>query len=327
LEKTIQFVNVSKTFIRRTFKDTLLRRPVVPVNALEDISMSISKGQVFGLLGSNGAGKTTLVKLAAGLITADSGYIELFGQPVNEGNIEMFLSHVGLVTANERSFYWRLSGRQNLEFFGKMYDLPSKTRNTKINHLVEQLELKDFADRPFMTYSTGQKQRFAIARSLLNDPGVLLFDEATSALDPVAGKKLLTFIKDVLVKKHQKTIIWCTHNLAEAEKICDSMAILHKGRIIAQGTLDEMQAKVSKTAEYLIISRKWKDSLQTNLSIRPETVEEKNNGITELVFKCLKDELPIVLKDLIAQQVEVYDCSRKNLQLEEVFEKEILLRR
>ena len=287
--------------------------------------MSVNKGEVFGLLGSNGAGKTTLVKLLAGLITPDSGYIKLFGQTVNETNLELFLSYVGLVTGNERSFYWRLNGRQNLDFFGKLFNLAPKKRKDKITQLLEQLELQDIADRQFMTYSAGQKQRFSIARSLLNDPEILLFDEATSALDPMATKKLIMFVQDMLVGKQQKTIIWCTHNLAEAEKICDSLAILLKGKIVTSGTLNEMQSKVSKTTEYLITVKNWQDSLQMHFNIKPETTEAKPNGFSTLMFKCLSDELPIVLKELIAQQVEVYDCARKNLQLEEVFEKEILL--
>ena len=287
--------------------------------------MSVNKGEVFGLLGSNGAGKTTLVKLLAGLITPDSGYIKLFGQTVSETNLELFLSYVGLVTGNERSFYWRLNGRQNLDFFGKLFNLSPKKRKDKITQLLEQLELQDIADRQFMTYSAGQKQRFSIARSLLNDPEILLFDEATSALDPMATKKLIMFVQDMLVGKQQKTIIWCTHNLAEAEKICDSIAILLKGKIVTSGTLNEMQSKVSKTTEYLITVKNWQDSLQKHFNIKPETTEAKPNGFSTLMFKCLSDELPIVLKELIAQQVEVYDCARKNLQLEEVFEKEILL--
>ena len=325
MNKTIQLVNVSKTFRRRTFKDTILGRSATDVIALQDVSMSVNKGEVFGLLGSNGAGKTTLVKLLAGLITPDSGYIKLFGQTVSETNLELFLSYVGLVTGNERSFYWRLNGRQNLDFFGKLFNLSPKKRKDKITQLLEQLELQDIADRQFMTYSAGQKQRFSIARSLLNDPEILLFDEATSALDPMATKKLIMFVQDMLVGKQQKTIIWCTHNLAEAEKICDSIAILLKGKIVTSGTLNEMQSKVSKTTEYLITVKNWQDSLQNHFNIKPETTEAKPNGFSTLMFKCLSDELPIVLKELIAQQVEVYDCARKNLQLEEVFEKEILL--
>lgn len=325
MHTTIQLHNVSKTFTKRTFKNTLLRRPAIEVTALQNVSISVNKGEVFGLLGSNGAGKTTLVKLLAGLMTPDSGSVKLFDQTVDETNLELFLSHVGLVTGNERSFYWRLTGRQNLEFFGKLFNLPIKSRRKIISQLLEQLELLDIADRQFMTYSAGQKQRFSIARSLLNDPEILLFDEATSALDPVAKKKLTIFVQEVLIGTHNKTIIWCTHNLAEAEKLCDSIVILLKGKVITQGTLEEIQSKVSKTTEYIISAKNWYDSLQEHLNIKPENIETKPDGLTKLMFKCLRDELPIVLQELIAQRVEIYDCARKNLQLEEVFEKEILL--
>lgn len=323
MTQAIQLENVSKTFSRRTFRNTLLRRPVNRVAALKDVSLSIDQGQVFGLLGSNGAGKTTLVKLIAGLISADAGNIKLYGETVGENNLETILAHVGLVTNNERTFYWRLTGRQNLDFFATLNNLPTKEKRNKIIQLLKQMELEDIADRPFMTYSTGQKQRFAIARSLLNDPRILLFDEATSNLDPLSTKRLVTFVKDVLVDEKQHTILWCTHNLAEAEKVCDHLAILHEGSLISQGTLNELQARLTKTTKFTITTKNWRDSLNRQLTVLPECVEQQGTH-WELTFQCDQEIVPTLLRELVSNQVDVYNCTRKNLQLEEIFEKEIL---
>ena len=294
------------------------------MQALRDISISIDRGQVFGLLGSNGAGKTTLVKLIAGLITADSGKIQLFNEPVDESNLQIILSHVGLVTNNERTFYWRLSGRQNLEFFAILNDLSPGIRKKKICKLLNQLELDDIADRPFMTYSTGQKQRFAIARSLLNDPRILLFDEATANLDPLSTKKLLAFVKNILVEEKRKTIVWCTHNLAEAERVCDNIAILHEGRMLIQGTLEELQHRLSGTTKFSITVRNWRNSVAQALPVSPVSVARENDAQCQLSFQCREDELPPLLRTLLANGVDVFRCARMDLQLEEIFEKEIL---
>jgi ABC-2 type transport system ATP-binding protein len=323
VEYAIQFENVSKTFLSRTFKNTLLRRPVNRVDALKDISLSIGRGQVFGLLGSNGAGKTTLIKLIAGLISPDEGRLKLFGQAVDEDRLDIILSHVGLVTNNERTFYWRLTGRQNLDFFGTLYNLPSQERKKTLNQLLVQMELEDIADRPFMTYSMGQKQRFAIARSLLNNPRILLFDEATTNLDPLSTKRLLRFVKDVLVCEKQHTILWCTHNLAEAEKVCDNIAIIHKGRIISQGTLSELQARCSKTSQFSIIVQNWHTNLAAQLAIPPEVVEAQEHDTAKLIFACPGDMIPTILRELLANQVNVFQCTLNNLQLEDIFEEEI----
>lgn len=323
MECAIQFENVFKTFSTRTFKNTLLRRPINQVVALKDVSLSIAQAQVFGLLGSNGAGKTTLIKLIAGLISPDEGQLKLFGQTVDEDRLDIILSYVGLVTNNERTFYWRLTGRQNLDFFGTLYNLPSQERKKTLDQLLVQMELEDIADRPFMTYSMGQKQRFAIARALLNNPRILLFDEATTNLDPLSTKRLLRFVRDVLVGEKQHTILWCTHNLAEAEKVCDNIAIVHKGRIISQGSLSELQARCSKTSQFSIIVENWHTTLAAQLAMPPEVVEAQGHDTSKLIFACPEDMIPTILRELLANQVNVFQCTPNNLQLEDIFEEEI----
>ena len=153
-----------------------------------------------------------------------------------------------MVLSQERSFYWRLTGRQNLEFFASMYDL--KNARDKIQELFNLFEI-DYQDNRFDSYSTGMKQKFALIRGLLNDPDLLLLDEPTKSLDYTTAVNLRTFIKERLVKKEGKTVIFTTHHMDEALDFCDLFMILHKGKLYAQGTLDELRRKINNPAATL----------------------------------------------------------------------------
>lgn len=218
-----------------------------PTRALEDVSFSLKKGQILGVLGPNGAGKTTLLKIIATLILPDKGSVTVNGYRlgIDDDKIKSF---IGLVSSQERSFYWRLSGRQNLEFFASMYDL--KNTKDKIEELFKLFEI-DYQDNRFDSYSTGMKQKFALIRGLLNDPELLLLDEPTKSLDYVTALNLRDFIKEDLVRKRGKTVIFTTHHMDEALDFCDLFMILHKGRVYALGTLEELRKKINNSAASL----------------------------------------------------------------------------
>jgi len=212
-----------------------------PTRALEDISFSLKKGQILGVLGPNGAGKTTLLKIISTLILPDKGSVTVNGSRmgIDDDKIKSF---IGLVSSQERSFYWRLSGRQNLEFFASLYDL--KNAKEKIQELFNLFKI-DYQDNRFDSYSTGMKQKFALIRGLLNDPELLLLDEPTKSLDYTTALNLRNFIKENLVREKRKTVIFTTHHIDEASDFCDLFMILHKGRLFALGTLDELRKKVN----------------------------------------------------------------------------------
>ena len=155
----------------------------------------------------------------------------------------------GMVSTNDRTFYWRLSGRENLDFFATLYNLRGTKKTKQIEKSLQLIDMEDKAESRFMSYSSGQKQRLAIARAMLADPEVLLMDEATTSLDPIARRKLLNFTNETLAKQEQKTIIWCTHNLHEAEDICDRVTILHRGKVLYTGKLDEISISESQNIE------------------------------------------------------------------------------
>ncbi len=219
----------------------------------------MNKGEILGLLGPNGAGKTTLIKILSTLVTPDQGSGSIAGLSLETESLAI-RNKIGMVSTNDRTFYWRLTGRENLDFFATLYNLHGTTKSRRITEALELTNMEDKADSRFMSFSAGQKQRLAIARAMLSDPEILLLDEATSSLDPIATRKLITFTKETLAKTEHKTIIWCTHNLREAEEICDRVAILHEGQVLHIGTLQSI-ATSSETSLELAFSKLVNNSI------------------------------------------------------------------
>ncbi len=210
---------------------------------MDGVDLVVEKGEVFGILGPNGAGKTTLIKILCTLIlpTAGSARINGFDIEKESGRVR---ESIGLVTTDERSFYWRLTGRQNLEFFASLHNFYSDDARNMVDELLGVVDLKYAADERFLNYSAGMKQRMAIARGLLNDPAVLFMDEPTRSLDPGAAQGLRNFIKEEIVKERGKTIFISTHNLEEAEELCDRVAIFDDGRIKVIGSPADLKASL-----------------------------------------------------------------------------------
>ena len=231
----IELKNITKTFVERTWRTTFLRKTPKRVEALRGVSLSVRPGVIFGLLGPNGAGKTTLIKILATLILPDSGHASILGHDLCD-HAQQVRTKIGVVNTSERSFYWRLTGRQNLIFFAALCNLSGSKGRKRIEELLDLVGLNEKADNAFMRYSTGQQQRLALARALLADPEVLLMDEPTRSLDPVAASDLRRFTIKELAERQGKTVLWCTHNLKEAGEVCGCLAIIHKGKVIASGS-------------------------------------------------------------------------------------------
>jgi ABC-2 type transport system ATP-binding protein len=227
----------------RRIRDLLVRplRPPEPVTALDRVDLEVQRGEVFGLLGPNGAGKTTLLKVLACLVLPTSGRAMVNGFSVR-GQEEAVKRSLGYVTSDERSFYWRLSGRENLRFFASLYGLHGTALRRRCDALLEKVELgSEAADEPFMNYSSGMRQRLAIARALLHDPPVLFMDEPTRSLDPLTAARLRAFVREALVGREGKTILIATHNLAEAESLCTRVGVLVRGRVRRAGAPDDLR--------------------------------------------------------------------------------------
>ena len=242
---------------------TFWRRVQIPV--LRGISLTVPEGDSFGILGVNGAGKTTLLKVLSGLMLANSGRVEIGGVDVTRGSD---LAHTSLmyISSEERTHYMRLSGWQNLDFYADLFEIPIKQKKSQINSLVELVGLSKDIDEKVIRYSSGMKQRLAIARGLLSDPDILLLDEPTRSLDPVGARDLWAFIREELMAVQNKTVILATHDMEEATVLCDTVEIIDGGTIVASESVDELRESYSNRNNYIVTLNANSNSLESELS-------------------------------------------------------------
>ncbi|MBN1930031.1 MAG: ABC transporter ATP-binding protein [Desulfobacterales bacterium] len=319
----IEAVKLKKQFKKTGYKNILSwRKP--SVEALKGISLEVKKGEIFGILGPNGAGKTTLAKILSTLILPDSGTALINGFDLYRHPKEI-KKFIGYTTSEERSFYWRLTGRQNLSFFAALYNLSNNQAKERINYLVDLLALKKEVDKPFMNYSTGFKQRLSIARSLLYNPQILLMDEPTRSLDPLSRLRLQKFVKQELSGEQKKTILLATHDLSEAEYLCDKLAILSQGKIVTIGKLGEIKEKLEGKKKFHLKLKVesdyvFKQLLKMNGVCEANIISYINELMTLEVTLSGEEFISSVLNRLVSERVSIFACTPKELSLNEVFE-------
>jgi ABC-2 type transport system ATP-binding protein len=210
------------------------------IEALRGVDLKIKKGEIFGLLGPNGAGKTTLIKILCTLVIHDEGEAYVHGFDVKKEPGEV-LKTLQAVLPESRGFTWRLTGRQNLEFYALLYGLREREATERINYVLEFTGLKERADDGYQRYSTGMQRRLLVCRALLQNTPTLIFDEPTVGLDPTSAEEFRSLLHDGLAREEGKTIFLSTHNLYEAQNICDRIAILDRGKITACDTPDNIR--------------------------------------------------------------------------------------
>ena len=231
--------NLSKNY-PRSIGGGFFRSKTGQKAALTSVSLEVQPGETVGLLGPNGAGKTTLLKIIATLLSPTSGRVLIHGWDSVQEPVLVRRS-LGLVTCDERSFYWRISGRQNLAFFATLYGMPRRTAQERIPFLLEVLGLADAADRLFHTYSSGMKQKLAIARGLLSEPSIILYDEPTRSLDPLSTQNVRNWLAANRKSSPHTAHLIATNQLQEAVRLCDRVVILNRGVVIASGTIGQIQ--------------------------------------------------------------------------------------
>ena len=219
----------------------VFRRERVEREALRAIDLSIAPGELFGLLGPNGAGKTTMVKIFTTLLLPTSGRAHILGLDVVASPWAV-RRRIGFVFGGERGLYWRLSGLDNLRYFADLYQVPPDVSRKRIRELIERLGLAGRERDRVELYSRGMKQRLHLARGLLNDPEVLFLDEPTIGLDPVGARELRLIVRELA--DGGKTIFLTTHYMFEADAICDRIAVINKGAIVAEGTPSSIKRTV-----------------------------------------------------------------------------------
>ncbi|PWT91957.1 MAG: hypothetical protein C5B55_07165 [Blastocatellia bacterium] len=280
----ISISNLSKTYPVpfRRLRAFFRLQSKQPVEALRDVSFEVETGEIFGLIGRNGAGKTTLTKIVATLVQPTTGKVSVQGYDSVDDD-EAVRRQIGLATAEERSFYWRLNAEQNLIFFARLNGLSDRNAKQRIRDLFAQLELEEVARRRFGELSTGNKQRLAVARALLAQPPVLLLDEPTRSLDPLAAVRMRDLIKKLSRQTPPVTILFTSHNLTEVETLCRRVAVISQGRIRAIDTPSNLRRLTSGVERvHLVISGITAD--RATRIVEGAVVEPKESGLLRLSF-------------------------------------------
>ena len=227
---------------------------------------------------------------------------------------------LGYVSSDERSFYWRLTGRQNLAFFGSLYEVHGRALRERIQYLLARLELTGQADQPFGEYSSGMKQRLSVARALLHDPPIMFLDEPTRSLDPISAKHLRRFIGEELNGRDGKTLILATHNLQEAEQLCSKVAVLAQGRVLGTGGVEDMPSLGQGQESYVLVL--------SGITSIPEEVQDGlvltplPGGRLRVAGEFGRDgaKLSALLEAVLRLHGRVVSCSKTEPALQEVFD-------
>jgi ABC-2 type transport system ATP-binding protein len=229
--------------VERVTKRFMVGRRRKPVVAVDDVSLHVGRGEIYGLLGANGGGKSTLIRLMSTLLTLDEGRIEVFGHDVEreEMAVKRLINRVSV----DAAFFKKLSPAENLLFASRMYGIPDGVARTESVRILARLGIAEKRlGRPTEQMSRGMQQKVAIARALLTSPTVLLLDEPTTGLDPRSKLDVQAFVEEVRAE-HDASIVLTTHDLAEAERLCDRIGILDSGRLVVEGTPGELRARVA----------------------------------------------------------------------------------
>lgn len=233
------------------------------VHAVKSLTLSIAPGEIIGLLGLNGAGKTTTIRMLSTLLEPTSGHIEVDGMSMNK-NRQAIQQKVNMIAGGERMLYWRLTGRENLQYFGKLYGMSSTHIEREATRLLEEVGLTESADQPVEQYSKGMKQRLQIARGLINDPQYLFLDEPTLGLDAPIARQLRSTVRK-LASDSGKGILLTSHYLQEVEELCDRVYVLNRGELLLCDKPEAIVKQVagSQTAHLDVIG--WEESLRPKL--------------------------------------------------------------
>jgi ABC-2 type transport system ATP-binding protein len=308
----------------RTYRDVLTypwRRPTFL--AVDGVSLTIGRGEVFGVLGENGAGKTTLIRMLTTSLLPSSGRATVGGYDV-VGEPRSVRGVIGLIGSDERSFFAELTGRENLEFFAALQGLPPSAARRRIDPLLRRVGLGAAAERPFRTVSSGTRQKLAIVRGLLTDPEILFLDEPTRSLDPISARAVRRLVSEFLVGELGRTVVLATHSLGEAEDLCDRLALLRAGRVVAEGTVDQLRARLGHGLRCELRVGEMPPELPDVLRRLPGvlTVEVGHNGGHHVVHLALGDErsvLALVLRETVERGGEVFRCTTREPTLEDVY--------
>ncbi|GAP05725.1 MAG TPA: DUF4162 domain-containing protein [Anaerolinea thermolimosa] len=265
----------SKNPFTRLFKHP----PLTEFTAVDHVSFQIQRGEIFGLLGPNGAGKSTTIRMLCTLLEPTSGFARVNGYDVvKEANLVR--QSLGIVLAGERSIYWKLTGRENLEYFAALYHIPPEIARQRVNELLEYMELTNRANELVEKYSTGMRQRIVLSRALLARPPIILLDEPTLGLDPQAARRIREMILDLKNQGH--TILLTTHYMEEADQLSDRIGIIDQGKIIALDTPAALKRRIHQQDVVRLEVAGWKPEMAAKI--------QAMEGVNQLITRSLDSD-------------------------------------
>lgn len=286
------------------------------VRAVDGVSFFVNPGEVFGFLGHNGAGKTTTIRMMNGVLAPTSGSLEVLGlEPLAQGS--SLRRRTGVLT-EAPSLDERLTARENLTVYGHLYGVEETQVPDRVNDLLEQFELAARGDDKVGGFSKGMKQRLALARALIHKPELLFLDEPTAGLDPMAARQVHQLIRQL--RQAGRTIFLCTHNLIEAQRLCDRVAVLRQGKLVALGTVAELSARVGGGQELEI--EVGEGQLQKSLELVIRRVGADKARVERgflVVDQAKRHQIPALLADLVDAGVQLYRVSPQEPSLEEIY--------
>ncbi len=282
--------------------------------AVDGVHLHVRAGEVLALLGPNGAGKTTTIRMLTAILRPTRGWAKVAGEDIRT-TPDRVRAKVGVLT-EQHGLYGRMRTTEYLDFYGELYNLDTATRQRRIAALLEQFGLSEAANRRISEFSKGMRQKLALARTLLHQPPVLLLDEPTSAMDPQSAR----LVRDAIhqLRSEERSIIICTHNLPEAEELADQIAIIRRGRIIAQGNPKTLKQQLLGTPEYEIQLGKVLNGYLPNL---PNDVEVTGHGETWLRYRTANPEKDnsAVLWYFLSNDMPVISLKETGGDLEQVY--------
>jgi ABC-2 type transport system ATP-binding protein len=266
-DDAVELAGLTKRFPSRSMEPNGRRAVQSEIVAVDGIDLRIPRGEIFGLLGPNGAGKTTTIRMLCTLLVPSGGTARVWGFDVAAQPTEVRRS-LGVLLTGERSVYWKLTGRENLEYFAALYQVPREQARTRIASLLERVELTARADDLVERYSTGMRQRLALIKAMVHDPPVLLLDEPTTGLDPQAARNIRELIRH-LHAAEGKTVILTTHYMEEADQLSDRIGIIDHGRIIALDTPQALKRSLGQGSVLRVEIDGGPDGLEAALRATP----------------------------------------------------------
>ncbi len=282
--------------------------------AVDGVNLSVAPGQILALLGQNGAGKTTTVRMLTALLAPTRGSARVAGYDIVKNGHDVRAS-VGVLT-EQHGLYMRMTAYEYLDFFGEIYNIAPAARKKRSDDLLEYYGLAESAKRRIGEYSKGMRQKLALARAMMHDPGVLLLDEPTSAMDPESAR----LVRDEIarLKSSKRTIVICSHNLTEVEALADQIAIIYRGKILIQGTLEELKQQILGAPEYEV---KFSEPWNFGAPEMPEGVELLAQTATSLKVRVPRpqESNPQLLKMLASKSASIMALQEESRTLEQVY--------